>query len=392
MAITQAQVLAAVAAEIPRIMQDGFERELQGRPDFIANGTPESIVGKIAQEGARSACRQYGANPDAFPGDKAVNAETACRPYLDGIGQGAAPKIATPFSGGQCPVNYTVEVRGTVNVRDCGTGNITFTGQGFNASAGIRGPISGLRLVGTGGGACGPTGSEVRGTNGLGQPFSFPGLNGTSASNTVFYTGVTFTLLRDDGQQDTCGDPPPEVTQPQPEPDPTPPPFRFNPIPGIDIPIDVTIAPDGKIGINFGVGDVTIDPFADRTDGGGDDGGGGGPPTPPPGDVGAPGTPVGTGVGGDAEGEAPPGSVLVGLKVQITAFPSERNRLQGGALRGAYYAYMGAPGLLDSYPDGAAAIENQFIYAQIDNLTAWRVRANNGYATLVTPYYRAIIE
>lgn len=390
-AITIAQVGAAVLSEIPKIMRDGFEHELQGRPDFIANGSPESLVGKVAQESARRICRTYAGSPGSFPGAKAANAETACRPYLDGIGQGAGPGVGVPFTGGQCPVNYTVEVRGTANIRDC-FNNTTNSFPGlFNGSAGIRGPISGLKLALIGSGACGPTGSRVEGVDGNGSAFSFPGLNGTNQSNTVTYSGVNFTLIRDDGQPDSCGNPETEVRQPVPGPDPFPPPTRFNPEPGIDIPIDITINPDGSIGIDFGGGGGTADPFspAPGADGGNDNSG---IITPEPGTAGQSqdtGTGNGeAGVGGEAEGEAPAGQVLTGVKIDILTSPPDRVRYTTEVDRGVVYVYMGATEGLAFEPTGALVRSGQFFPAQKDYFTRWQVKARLGYDIRSTPYYR----
>lgn len=373
MAITQAQIVAAVLQEIPKIMQDGFEKELQGRPDFIANGTPESIVGKYAQAGARAACRAYAANPDGLTGDRAVNAETACRPYLDDIGQGSSPSVATPFSGGQCPgIGYDVNLTSVGNPGG---------GLGTSQRSGV-GPVGGVIFSDNG-----------FGNFGIGVQFaSGPEFSGGGQANTQapFRASWRITsIVRQDGQADNCGDPPPAVTQPIPEPDPIGNPFRFNPDPSIDVPITVTIGPDGQVNFDFGGGPTETDPFAPS---GGGDGGGGGAPSVPgtagdPQDTGS--GDAGTGVGGDAEGEAPPGQVLTGVKIDILTAPSSRVRYTTEIDRGVVYVYMGATEGLALEPTGSLVRSGQFFPSQKDYFTRWQVRARFGYDIRATPYYRS---
>lgn len=372
MAINLAGIAAAVAAEIPLIIEDGIEREILGKPSFIADGTPESLPGQIGQGAARAACRQYAAGNSGLTGQAAVNAETACRPYLNNIYPPTAPTVKTPFNGGQCPgVNYRV--------------TWAWSAGSFNSgpqTADRTGPLS-FDRSGTGSLPCGG-----------GETYNVLVLREGTGNNPVsIYAGcgaalTSFNVSRLDGQPDNCGSPPPEITQPAPNPDPIGNPFRFNPIPGIDLPIDVTINPDGTINVDIGTGPINVDAFNGDGGGGGAGDGGGGGGGAPPGDVGQPGGAEATGDGGEAEGEAPPGQVLVGLRVVLTAFPPSRTKLTDEVFRGAYYAYMGVPGLLDLDPAGSAVTLDQFIFAEQPNLTAWRLRANRGYNATVTPYYR----
>lgn len=398
MALPAIAIGTAAALEAQGLLKAGSDIALGGGAQYIRDGQPIGIIPLIGQAVARQACRRYADNPDALPGDTAANYEKACRPYLEDIGYGAGPQIDKPFDGGQCATNYTVEVRGNVNVIDCNTGNVFNAGPAFNARAGIRGPISGLTLALTGGGACGPTSSEVRGVDGNGLPFSFPGLNGVNQSSRVSYTGVTFTLLREDGQPDNCGNPAPIVTGPVPPSAPGPVREPFAPSPGTDIDIDLTIGPTGDITFNIGVGPVTIDPFGDGGDGGDGDGDNPGIDQPgtapssglPPGDIGQPGEPSETPPGGSAAGCAPANSVLVGIKIFIVAAPEFGSEYDPQVRRGVCYAYMGVPGNLALEPSGVALRSGQMLFAPLDNLTCWQVVANTGYVLQVVPYYRAL--
>jgi hypothetical protein len=117
---------------------------------------------------------------------------------------------------------------------------------------------------------------------------------------------------------------------------------------------------------------------------------GGGTPPPPPGDIGDPGGPSDTGAGGEAEGEAPEGSILVGLKIDILASPSKARQFAPGVFRGACYIYMGAASNLDQDYGGSMLKSGQFFFAEKENLTHWLVSANSGYNHRVTPYYREV--
>lgn len=362
-------------------------------PGFLADEAPVTTAALFPRTVLRGACRSYarGSGPQNLPGFDAAWGGI-CEPYLESIGENPTPgSIARPYTGGQCPANYTVEVRGNINVIDCNTGNTFDAGPAFNGRAGIRGPISGLRLALTGGGACGPTSSQVVGIDGNGTPFSFPGLNGVNQSSRVSYTGVTFTLIREDGQPDSCGDPPPLYDPPKVRPGLPPlPPTTPVDIPGIGpVDIGVEFSPSGEIVVSLPEVGVEVNlpnPFDGQDD---SEGGDGGPADGPPGDVGEPGSPELTGEGGEAEGEAPEGSVLTGLRVELLSFPGSRTKYTEEVYRGAYYVYMGVPGLLDLDFGGAMVRLDQFFFAEKDNLTRWRVSANTGYSTRVTPYYRS---
>ena len=116
------------------------------------------------------------------------------------------------------------------------------------------------------------------------------------------------------------------------------------------------------------------------------------PPSPPPGDQGTAGSPESATPGSPAEGEAPPGEVLVGLRLDLVSTPVHPNTYAPGVFRGAAYIYMGGPEGLDQDYAGSMLSDGQFVFAEQDNLTRWRVAANIGYSWSVTPYYREVKE
>jgi hypothetical protein len=194
---------------------------------------------------------------------------------------------------------------------------------------------------------------------------------------------------------DDCGDPPSVVQPPGTVTpvSPLPPSVTIN-LPGIG-PVDITLTlnPNGDPVVCIPEIDVcvTVEPPDDIT-GGGDDGGDGGPSDGPPGDIGSPGAPEETGEDGTAQGCAGDGEVLVGIKVDIVEFPERAKEYAPGVYRAVCYAYLGTLGNLDHDPAGAMLRNGQFIFAEKDNLTCWRVDANTGYNLSVTPYYRSVEE
>lgn len=351
--------------------------------NYIKNGDPGSIYGKAQLATARQYCRRYADNPGVYSGRAKVLAENACRPYLDDIGYGTPGSIKVPFQGGQCSALYRSVGTFDFDVLICSTGAVAPGSIGATSGFTLQGPLSNLRVTTDSPGACGPRRinlliDTVAGTRTLA---SFLNPSGNSPRNGRF-NGV-FEVAA--GGSNNCGSPPPIIVDPTPPSTPGPRYEPFSPSPDINIDIGVEINPDLTINIDFGDGGGDIDPFADDDGGGG--GGGGGRP---PGDVGEPGSPEGTGPGGDAEGEAPEGKVLTGLKVEFESPPIGANEYAPGVYRGVCYVYMGTGEGLDHDPAGAMLRDGQFIFAEKDNLTKWRVSANLGYDLRVTPYYAAV--
>jgi len=375
--LTPGVIAAAVAEELPKIFDDAVNRARDGGPSTIKDGTPTSIPGRVGQAVARSACRRYGANPDSVPASRVERIEAACRPYLDGLNPDSGPAIVVPVEGGQCDQRcYGVDIT-TTSVPG---------GPSVTNRVRIKGPITGFRRVPTSplnhnveafSRSVGQSGFNCRQTTP--QQWNFSGIGGQVE---------TFSAVIVDANMggDVCGNAPPVVVPPTSNPDTTPPPFRFNPDPFIDIDVDVEVTNEGDIIFDIGNGPTTVDPFppGDSSDGGA--------PGPGPGDIGDAGSVGDTGTGGEAEGEAPAGEILVGLKIDVIESPPKARQFVDGVFRGAVYIYMGVAENLDQDYGGSMLKSGQFFFAEKDNLTHWLVSANNGYRFNVTPYYREAQE
>lgn len=349
-------------------------------PQFLADDSPVTTAALFPRSVLRSACRNYarGGGPQNLPGFDAAWGGI-CGPYLESIGEEPdSGSLAPPFTGGQCPINYLVW--GQIDGTDLQIGGLT--------PINMVGPLR-------------PAGR--RDVPAPGQPFSdsmrtFFDFN---TGNGLQSVGVPWRLsfpssrtyrVDPQGQADNCGNPPTEYKPPSVKPGL--PPLTPEPIdiPGIGpTPISVEFNPQGQIVVNLpDVGiEVPVDAPIDISLGGDGEPGGGGE-APPPGDVGQPGSPALSDPGGETEGTAPEGSVLVGIRCEILAFPDSRNKYTSEVFRGAYYAYMGVPGLLDLDFGGAMVRQDQFLFAEKENLTSWRVSANTNYVIRTTPYYRSV--
>jgi len=371
--ITPGGILDRVVQELPNFFRDGVDQLVTGEGEYIRAGEPQGTVGKVGQAIARSYCRQYGADPGAAKFGNAARIENACRPYLDDQDPGKGAGIGIPFEGGQCPDIYQIWW-------DDGTGDRAISGS-------IQGPLTFVRarlVVPLGSGPAGTARYAIEASGAGG--FVLAEIVGTFSTAAPSTRVVNLT-----NAVDNCGDPPPVVTQPGPIADPSPPPFRFNPNGDINVNVGVDILPDGTINVGIGGPTVNVDPFGGG--GGGDTGGGDADPAPPPpGDIGSAGGSADTGAGGEAEGEAPEGSVLVGLKIDILTSPPKARQFATGVFRGACYIYMGVASNLDQDYGGSMLKSGQFFFAEKENLTHWQVSANNGYNHRITPYYREVEE
>ena len=337
-----------IATDLPQFLADD---------DLIAPGAiPTRLIG-------RQACRTWarGGGPARNPGFDGLWGGL-CEPYLASIGELPGDGSIGPLAaGGQCPgIAYRILATNQ-------------NGQTFNVGT-RTGPITVV------------TGPNTNAS----QKELF--IDGTPAGNPVAVYDSTVALERLDGLPDDCGDPPPEY-DPAPVPPGLPPlaptiPVRF---PGIG-PIDVGISfnPDGTLNVNLPEVGIEVN-LPDPTDG---EEGGGGAPTTGPGSAGEPqetgsGDLV-SGVGGSAEGEAPEGSVLTGVKVDILTAPSSRARYTTEVDRGVVYCYMGGTEGLALEPTGALVRSGQFFPAQKDYFTRWQVRSRFGYSVRCTPFYREL--
>ena len=385
--ITPGSILDRVAAEVPNFFRDGVDQLVTGEGEYIRAGEPQGTVGKIGQAVARSYCRQYGADPGAAKFGNAARIENACRPYLDDLDPGEGAEIGVPVDGGQCVDLYRAVGAVRFDRLVCSTGQTGETVMDFATEFNLQGPLSGPRIVRGEPGQCGDRRFAVEITTAT-QPNRVIFTTTDVFQRAIINPAITsISFERQGGLSDDCGDMPPVVRQPRPIADPSPPPFRFNPGPGIDVNVGVTVNVDGSINVGIGGPTVNIDPF------GGGDAGGGGPSTgPSPGDIGDAGGSADTGAGGDAEGEAGAGEILVGLKIDILASPPKARQYAPGVFRGAGYIYMGVINNLDQDYGGSMLKSGQFFFAEKDNLTHWQVSANNGYNWRVTPYYREVEE
>lgn len=385
--VTAAQALLTSLGNEARSLFTTDNTPLFDPAGFLADpNTPPSSQIPIKALG-RAVCRQWARRPGDSNNPAADRLYGgACGEYLDSIGERPEEgELGRPFSGGQCDgVCYQI---GVTN-RD-----------GANEVIQARGPIGGVRGVTIPGGGRLEifARSEVNFSNSTTclplQPpgWVFGGLGGT-AWNADSRPRITF-ITRTDGGVDDCGDPPPEYQPPRPIiglPPITP---IFIDLPDVgEINVTVELFPDATFQLCSEDIDacVTIgDPTLNIGDGGGG-GVDGGDLVP---DGGLAGAPADTGNGGVAAGEAPEGQELVGIRVEVLESPIGVNtydRVAVTVFRGIGYVRMGYPGRLALDMGGAAVISPQFFLAPVRGLTAWEVRANNGFINRVTPFYREL--
>lgn len=354
------------------------------RDEFIAGDEVRSPLATAVRELSRLQCRRW-ARADKSNLSTRQNQITSniCSLYLNSIlespGNGS---LSLQFTGGQCEcARYSV----TYNIGQA-------TSNDIRTATNVRGPIGTLRQeVGAlGANGCGATQRRVK-VLGFNR-----GIGGSTclALEEREYTGFCSSpdrVLRgisvspNAGQPNNCGDPGDLITQP-----PTPSGLPALPstttivLPALG-PVTATIGinPDGSFEVCIQEIDTcfTIDPTSladDQPDGG----------ELPPGDIGEPSPQVNTGVGDEAEGEAPEGEVLVGLEITVITQPPSAKIFQGDVFRGLGWVYMGVPGNLALHPSGSTHRENQFTFAEKNNLTAWKVIANTGYNLGIKAYYR----
>jgi hypothetical protein len=379
MAVFPALLANWTADQTLGLFRDAFNASRQDGATFIHTGSPTSLVGRLNQATARQACRRWARKLDTLPADKNAAYDTACRPYLESIGEYPGTGIIRQdFRGGQCPgVGYIVTMQGN-NACPGGT----------TSTLSRNGPLGGFVIGNAPGNDCQGNPGRRPGILVDGQ---FVGGSLTAIRQADAASWRVVSVTRVDGQPDNCGNPPITVTPPPPVTTPLPP-IRVRPDVNIDVTIDVDIGPDGSIDIDFNPEfelepDVTIDPF------GGDGGGSGGTPTAPPGDRGNPGDDFDSGEE-TPEGEAPPGQVLTGVlidAISIADFVNKTELPSATVYRGVCYVLMGGEPGVDLQPEGSTVVFPQFFEAP-ENSTKWRVYANVGYRLRVTPYYREVEE
>lgn len=344
---------------------------LSGQPvrSFLAGPAPTNLFSKLQWDIGRETCRRWAAGKSVsiLPQREAFLRDT-CSPYISAAFGTIGTASAEPaVPGGQCAgVAYSFDIT-RVDPNGVNLGN-----QSISCAALWYGPMGTFRETVS-------ASSENVGITGFfasGLPRKSTILSGGPGSR---ITLINF--ARCDGLADSCGTKPVTISPgptstgvPAPAPLPSPPGFPW-PFP----PVNISLNPDGTINISFGDGTapITIDPGTDPSF----------PSLPPPGG-GTAGSPVGTGVGGEAAGDAPSGQMLWGIKVTITTAPANANQFSPGIYRGVCYVYMGDENGLDNDMAGATMASGQMVLAERDYLTKWRVVANDGYNLSITPYYK----
>lgn len=332
---------------------------------WIANPPEDQPFARAAGEQGRRVCDAISNVPPwvtFVPGASGLSSMAlVCQRYWDDEGI-SPPVIAPPFSGGQCSGQYGLRI-----FRNTQSGPVE---QG--SSVFVNGPVTAVTVT-----FIGNFQYRVEAT----------GSNGTFGQTINVLAGepppTAGPLYRTNGLPDDCGDPPPEI---RPGPNPSP---RNPTIPPDERPVD-----DPESGPRLPIPPLPTlpglpsipwrNPF-------GDDGGEG-----VPGDPGDPGTPVdadgiGDGSGlAEAEGTAPPGSEIVGLRLDLRSVLPKFPQYGDGIYRAGAYIRMGTVAGLDQDFGGAQIEDGQFFFAEKSGLTKWRVTANVGISWLVTPFYREV--
>jgi hypothetical protein len=372
------------------------------RANFVAGNDTRSPIGEAVRSLTRFNCRRWarGVSGEFSPAVNQANANI-CGQYLDSISERPSPgSIGPELPGGQCVgVSYSVVLSYVGNSERCPGATASPTNLNSERTLGpIFGPISDVGIEPTVTGNCGFQGAQfyVQGFNGAGEPLKLTqGAVGTGRSDMRYrhFSHNVVSIARTDGLPDDCGALAPRIVPPTPLPGlpalPNPSPIT---LPGFGtVPVEVTLNPDGTFTVSLPTLDsefvVDLSGGAGATPGG--DGGLGGLP---PGDVGTPVDPVATDSEGEADGEAPEGSVIGALKIDVVSAPNTAKTFVGGVFRAVCYIYMGTDDGLDMHPDGALMVAAQLVLPKKDNLTKWKVQANPGYDLNVTPFYFEVNE
>ena len=383
--------------EVGGIIRDTKNNVQSGNPTWLRDGTPESVIGKLNQATVRQGCRKWARQTGSNPGtDASMN--RLCKPYLDSLNENPGEPTANtpPWTGGQEPgVLYDVRVNVLRRSRRC-DGSIA-SSRRYDETEQMVGPITDYVFLREfeetccGGNDLSRFQEGVRGFDENGNPVSNISAAFVETGGVCRYLEVAevqITVTRADGQPDGPDNPPPIYRPPTRVPGPAPGPVTVDINPDFSVDVDVDINPDGTFDFTFNFGGQGTEPEDDPVKVPFD-------PTPETREPGGePGDPVTGTPGSEEEGEADEGEELVGVLVEVDSVPPNANVLftkAGPVYKGAYYVYLGLEGRLDLQPEGAVARQTQFYFAPPDS-THWRVSANAGYTTTVTPYYKPIKE
>ena len=273
--------------------------------DFIQNGPSDGIGGWVRDK-YRDRCNQFANLPgwaQALSKPVAGSLARACQPYWDDQGTDG-PITAPSFTGGQCPVLYTLTYSYNTILTDG-----TLRQPPTQRTQLVQGPVTNFRGEGL------PEFQSITVQNPAGQTVTM--IEGSCAQG-CFANPTIVSLVRQDGLPDDCGD---EETELQPGPNPPPDP---GPLPGPE-PTDDPRNPFGPplvpippfLDPIYGPTPIVGDPDPTGPPGGGAPSGGDGLP----GDPDAVGDEAGGAAGGEGGedvdfGEPPEGAIWVGALVQ----------------------------------------------------------------------------
>lgn len=376
--------VAAIPDELWGIIEDGLKQGFSDLtdyvtdfPGFVASTDDKTPWFEATRAIAQSACQQWQQGSSLPVGPDSVWSGI-CDPYLESQGLGKTPGgYVPPFTGGQCATNYTVTWSYRIQ-----PGNIVST----PSRSGILGPISSI------------TGRSEPCTTQFGPGFTTFSIavdaNGNEIGgfgnglcqvgiDSITYEGAVVT--RDDGQPDTCGDPPADIYVPREPSGGTPPPGWGSPTIVVETPVgdfevEVVLNPDGTITVSSGDNEVTIDPTAIVQD----------DPVADSRGVADESKSETGGLDGDSGGEDSddPGRKLIGVQVQLLD-TSDRSRVEFGSVplfySAGWVAWNGEEGGLE-FPDNRVICEDQWFPAP-DTAIGYRWKSSKGFRFKVTPYY-----
>lgn len=308
----------------------------------IRDAIDDPVGGGVVGEIGRGVCDAVASSGfDGIPFNNRTGIGWVCEDYW--ADEGIDPPVDTvPFTGGQCPVNYQVRVQGNSS-----------NGDAFgNFGGSYPGPVTDFRIVDSQPVASTPPG-QVR----YFWEFDYNGGTQADAGQTLSFSPINFSVRRQDGQPDNCGDPPPTSTPGPNNPGtpygtPTPVPGRPDTVIIVEPP---DTGPDGQphwdVNIEIGGepvgGPIEFSPT--------------GEPSPPdsigPFEEGPPVEP-GDSSGDENTPESPNGGDCVGYKWELLDLPSGGSRIPGTSPV-IFPSTVGNVQLRMSLPSGAQLFSDQ---------------------------------